>query len=134
MATTSDIALGSGDEGRLKDDSGNCSGVGGFEYGRFRPRGPSGDDCIEVFAVVDVEVPVGVTAGAGVTVNGTEVTVFCLGEDWANSVGDCQHLRGSPLAMTADVVELGSMLGRDTTVEWVASTLHRRHTMRFEAA
>ena len=88
-----------------------------------------------MFVVVDVEVPVGVTADAGVTVNGTEVTNFCLGEDWANSVGDCQHLRGSPLATTADVVELGIMLERDTTIEWAASmeSLHSRHTMCFEA-
>ena len=61
------------------------------------------------------------TDDVGLTVNGTEVTDFCFGEDWVDSVGDCQHLRDSPLAMTADVVELGSMLGRDTTVGWVAS-------------
>jgi hypothetical protein len=64
-----------------------------------------------VFAVVAVEGPLGVTADAGVTVNGTEMTIFCIGEDGANSVGDCQHLLGSPLAMTADVVELGFILG-----------------------
>ncbi len=102
--------------------SGNCSGVGGFGYGRFRPLGPSGDDCIEVFAVVDVEGPLDMTADAGVTVNGTEVTIFCFGEDWANSVGDCQHLLGSPLAMTADVIELGFMLGLDPASKWVASS------------
>ncbi len=64
-----------------------------------------------MFAVVAVEGPLGVTADAGVTVNGTEMTIFCIGEDGANSVGDCQHLLGSPLAMTADVVELGFIVG-----------------------
>ncbi len=77
----------------------------------MRPRGPSGDDCIEVFAVVAAEGPLGVTADAGVTVNGTEMAKFCLGEDWVDSKGDCQHLFGSSLAMTADDVELGFMLG-----------------------
>ena len=108
--------------------SGNCRGVGGFEYGRFRPLGPSGDDCIEVFAVVDVEGPHGVTADAGVTVNGTEVSIFCFGEDRANNVGDCQHLLGSPLAITADVVELGFMLELDPASQWVASSRsHQTH-------
>ena len=47
-------------------------------------------------------------------------------------MGDGQHLRCSPLARTADVVELGCMLGRDPALEWVASSLRSRHTMRVD--
>lgn len=64
-----------------------------------------------MFAVVDVEGPLVVRADAGVTVNGTEVTTFCFGEDKVNSVGDCQYLLDSPLAMIADVAELGFIMG-----------------------
>ena len=65
------------------EDSDNCSGVGEVSKGRLRPRGPSGDDCIEVavegLAVID-EVLLGVAAEAGVTVTGTEVLICCFTE------------------------------------------------------
>ena len=58
-------------------ESGNCRGVGEQSEGRLRPRGPSGDDCSETVAGLAVdEVPLGVAAEAGVTVNGTEVFMY----------------------------------------------------------
>ena len=59
----------------------------------LRPRGPSGDDCNERVAGLGVdEVPLGVEAEAGVTVNGTDVLMYCLRVGCADGVGDGQHL------------------------------------------
>ena len=59
--------------------SGSCSGDGEKSRGRLRPRGPSGEDWREMVAgLAAEEVPFGVSAEAGVTVNGTEVLIFCL--------------------------------------------------------
>ena len=63
-------------------ESGNCRGVGEKSEGRLRPRGPSGDDCNESVAGLAVdEVPKGVAAEAGVTVNGIDVLIYCLHVD-----------------------------------------------------
>ena len=52
----------------------------------MRPRGPSGEDCKEMVEGLAVEeVPLGVSAVAGVTVNGTEVLTWYLvmtGVEW----------------------------------------------------
>lgn len=65
--------------GTLTVDSGSCSGDGEKSTGKFRPLGPSGEDCKEVVEGLAVdEVPLGVNAKAGVTVNGTEVLICCL--------------------------------------------------------
>ncbi len=59
--------------------SGSCSGEGEKSTGRLRPRGPSGEDCSErVEGLAAEEVPLGVSAAAGVTVNGTAVLNCCL--------------------------------------------------------
>lgn len=91
-------------------ESGNCRGVGENSEGMLRPRGPSGDDCNESVAGLAVdEVPLGVAAVAGVTVNGTDVLMYCLDVDWADGVGDGQHLL--PFVMLGDeVVAVGAML------------------------
>lgn len=53
--------------------------MGEKSEGRLRPRGPSGDDCIERVDGLAVEdVPLGVIVKADVTVKGTEVLVWCL--------------------------------------------------------
>lgn len=65
--------------GGLTVDSGSWSGVGGRSRGILRPLGPSGDDCSEMVEGLAVEeVPLGVYAVGGVTVNGTEVLICCL--------------------------------------------------------
>ena len=59
----------------------------------LRPLGPSGEDCNESVAGLAVdEVPLGVAAEAGVTVNGTDVLMYCLRVGCADGVGDGQHL------------------------------------------
>lgn len=90
-------------------ESGNCRGVGEKWGGMFRPRGPSGDDCNESIAGFAVdEVPLGVPAEAGVTVNGTDVLVYCL-KVGCDDVGDGQHLL--PFVMLGDeAVAVGAML------------------------
>jgi len=65
----------------------------GREGGGLRPRGPSGEDCRELFVKglgVD-EGPLGVLAVAGVTVIGMDVLICCFGMD-LDIMGDCQHL------------------------------------------
>ena len=104
--------------------SGNCRGVGEKSEGMLRPRGPSGDDCNESVAGLAVdEVPLGVAAGAGVTVNGTDVFMYCLDEGCADGVetGDDQHLL--LLAMLGDeFVAVGAMLRRlGAVIHWFAS-------------
>ena len=76
-------------------ESGNCRGEGEKSEGMLRPRGPSGEDCSESVAGLAVdEVPLGVAAEAGVTVNGTDVFMYCLDVGCTDSVGfgDGQHL------------------------------------------
>lgn len=91
-------------------ESGNCRGVGEKSEGIFRPRGPSGDDCNESVAGLAVdEVPLGVAAVAGVTVNGTDVLMYCFSVGFKDGVGDGQHLL--PFVMLGDeVVEVGSIV------------------------
>ena len=63
--------------GMLAVGSGSCKGVGGSGHGGKRPRGPSGEDGMDVPAgVLDDEAADDVTAAAGVSVTGTAVT-FC---------------------------------------------------------
>jgi hypothetical protein len=82
-AIASLIALWNCVEGGLNVDSGNSRGVGEKSRGRLRPRGPSGEDCIERVAGLAVDdVPLDVRAEAGVTVDGTEVLGWCLSEGW----------------------------------------------------
>ena len=62
--------------GTLAVGSGSCKGVGGSGHGGKRPRGPSGEDGMEVAAgVFGDEAANGVTADAGVRVTGTAVTI-----------------------------------------------------------
>ena len=59
--------------------SGSCSGDGALSKGILRPRGPSGDDWYDVVeGLAAEEVPLGVSAEAGVTVNGTAVLICFL--------------------------------------------------------
>lgn len=95
--------------------SGSCKGAGAEEAGRFRPRRPSGDDCVDPVRGLAVEEgPFGVTVDAGVTVNGTEVMMFGLGVDWAGNDGGCQHLWSSAFAGAAavEVIAAGAMVTR----------------------
>ncbi len=91
-------------------ESGNCRGVGEKSEGTLRPRGPSGDDCNERVAGLAVEeFPLGVAAEARVTVNGTDVLMYCLYVGCADGVGDGQHLL--LFVMLGDeVVAVGAML------------------------
>ncbi len=75
--------------------------MGEKSEGRLRPRGPSGDDCIERVDGLAVEdVPLGGIVEAGVTVKGTEVLLWYLTavvvveteEAWKERAGDGQHL------------------------------------------
>lgn len=52
-AAASAIALWLSIVGVATRGSGSCSGVGGCDAGRLRPRGPSGDDWSEGYAGVD---------------------------------------------------------------------------------
>lgn len=100
--------------------SGSCNGVGEKSRGRFRPRGPSGDDCSEMVEGLAVdEVPLGVNALAGVTVNGTEVLIWCLvmRVDRDDGDGDGQHplpfvMVGDEVAAEGDILK---DLGEGTT-------------------
>ena len=49
-------------------ESGSCKGAGEHEGGKLRPRGPSGDDCIEVF--VGLEAIDGALGALGLLVEG----------------------------------------------------------------
>lgn len=56
--------------------SGSCKGVGGSVHGGKRPRGPSGEDGMDVPAgVFEDEAADGVTADAGNNVTGIAVTI-----------------------------------------------------------
>ena len=104
--------------------SGNCRGVGERSEGTLRPRGPSGDDCNESVAGLAVdEVPLGVAAGAGVTVNGTDVFMYCFDGGCADGVetGDGQHLL--LFVMLGDeFVAVGAMLRTlGASIHWFAS-------------
>ena len=60
-------------------NSGSCRGDGALSEGLLRPRGPSGEDWTDVVEGLAVEeVPLGVDAEAGVTVNGTAVLIRFL--------------------------------------------------------
>lgn len=105
-------------------ESGNCSGVGEKSEGMLRPRGPSGDDCNESVAGLAVdEVPLGVAAKAGVTVNGTVVLIYCLQVGCTDGAGDGQHL--FPFVKLGDeVVAVGAMLyDLERIFYWFASGL-----------
>lgn len=78
----------------------------------MRPRGPSGDDCSEIVEGLAVDdVPLGVDAVAGVTVNGTEVFINCLFVVFVEIVDDerdGQH--PLPFIMAGDVEAEGAIL------------------------
>ena len=75
--------------------SGSCRGVGESLRGGKRPRGPSGEDGMDVPAgVFDDEVADGVTAEAGVRVTGTAVTI-------------CGEANGDRLSLTEPLVRTG---------------------------
>lgn len=98
--------------GILAIDSGSCRGVGGSEKGAKRPRGPSGEDGIEVSAgVVDEEVAEGVMAEVGVTVKGTDVTILCgiANREWVKE-GDGRAFLTTPLVSTGEAVAEGAMI------------------------
>ena len=80
-ATTSLIAFCRGDMGVAVTGSGSCNGGGASENGEKRPRGPSGEDWMEVLAGVVDEEAEGVKADAGVKVRGMLVTICCLQAD-----------------------------------------------------
>lgn len=93
-------------------ESGSCRGVGEKSEGMFRPRGPSGDDCNESVAGLAVdEVPLGVDAEAGVTVNGTDVFMYCFDVGGSDGIGfgDGQHLLLF-VTLGDEVVAVGVML------------------------
>ena len=91
-------------------ESGNCRGEGGKSEGMLRPRGPSGDDCNESVAGLAVdEFPLSVAAEAGVTVNGTDVLLYCLLVGCTDDVGDGQHLLLSVM-LGDEVVAVGAIL------------------------
>ena len=91
-------------------ESGNCRGVGEKSEGILRPRGPSGDDCNESVAGLAVdEAPLGVTAEAEVTVNGTYVLMYWLHMGCADGVGDGQHLLPF-VTLGEEVVVVGGIL------------------------
>ena len=102
--------------GTLAIGSGSCRGVGGSERGAKRPRGPSGDDCIDLSAgVVDDGVAPGVTADAGVRVSGTAVTI-CCGKANCDcvEVGDGRAFLTVPLVHTGEAVAEGAIIcGRE---------------------
>ena len=102
--------------GILAIGSGSCRGVGGSKKGAKRPRGPSGEDWIEVSAgVVDEEVAEGVTAEAEVKVKGTDVTMFCAEANCEGvKEGDGRGFLTTPLVPTGEAVAEGAMFcGRD---------------------
>lgn len=73
--------------------SGSRMGDGENDEGGLRPRGPSGEDCSEVFVnglAVD-EATFGGAAEAGGKDKGIGVLFCCLGAARAESDGDCQH-------------------------------------------
>ncbi len=91
--------------------------MGEKSEGRLRPRGPSGDDCIERVDGLAVEdVPLGVIVKADVTVKGAEVLLWCLTamvvavemeEEWEERAGDGQHLL--PFVMAGEEVAEGDI-------------------------
>ena len=80
--------------------------------GAKRPRGPSGEDWIELSAgVVDEEVAEGVAAEAGVRVKGTDVTTCCAVAncEWVKE-GDGRGFLTAPLLVpTGEAVAEGAM-------------------------
>ena len=91
--------------------------MGEKSEGRLRPRGPSGDDCIERVDGLAVEdVPLGMVVKADVTVKGVEVLPGCLRavvvavemeEEWEERAGDGQHLL--PFVMAGEEVAEGDI-------------------------
>ena len=87
--------------------SGSWRGVGESLHGGKRPRGPSGEDGMDVPAgVFDNEVADGVTAEAGVRATGTAVTI--CGEANCAEPGDRLSLTG-PLARTGEGMAEGAI-------------------------
>lgn len=91
-ATPSAMAFWQGSMGGPISGSGSCSGVGGCEIGRWRPRGPSGDDWSEVYAegyagVDTVEGPPGLCTDRGVILRVGNVNPGCSGGRGANHEG-----------------------------------------------
>ena len=89
--------------------------MGEKSEGRLRPRGPSGDDCIERVDGLAVEdVPLGVLLKADATVKGTEVLLWCLMAivvavemEEEERAGDGQHLL--PFIMPGEEVVEGDI-------------------------
>ena len=86
--------------------------MGEKSEGRLRPRGPSGEDCIERVDGLAVEdVPLDVIVKADMMVKGAEVLLWCLTaavvavemeEEWEERAGDGQHLL--PFVMAGEEV------------------------------
>lgn len=65
--------------GTASNGSGSCNGGGRGNEGKLRPRGPSGEDCSEVYAGVDDnDGPVGLMVAVGVMLDGNSVTFGCM--------------------------------------------------------
>ena len=71
--------------------SGSCIGVGGWEAGGLRPRGPSGDDWSDVYAGVDaLEGPEGLRTDLGVIVRVGNPTACVSGDSGEQQVRGCE--------------------------------------------
>lgn len=66
------------------------------------------------------EVPLGVSVGAGVTVQGTEVIICCLIVDCVAGNGDGQDLL-PPVFSEDDVVAEGAIMYHPAMTDWIAS-------------
>ena len=104
--------------------SGSCSGVGEKSEGMLRPRGPSGEDCNERVAGLAVDdVPLGVAAETGATMNGTELLEYCLHVVCVDGVGDGQHLLPSVIFGDGDVAVGAILYYLERIFYWFASSL-----------
>lgn len=98
------MALADGGDVDPIADSGSCMRVGDGRMGRSRPRGPSGDDCMELFVGLDVkEGTLVLTAETGVGVQGTEVIAGSAVEIRANDGDALGTLHAAPLARVSEV-------------------------------
>ena len=127
-AIASLIALWNCVDGALSVDSGSSRGVGEKSTGRLRPRGPSGEDCIERVAGLAVDdVSLGVRTEAGVTGNGTEVLIWCLAEggDVGRVVGEEDGQPRFPFVRVGEEVagftEAVMMDSLREAIHWIAS-------------
>lgn len=120
-AMASLMALGLERSGTGTVGSGSCNGVGGHEEGRLRPRGPSGDDCSEVYAGVDDNDSLaGLRAEAAVMLDDSGVMLCNADACWANIEGDWHCLCGRPLVSTGDDVPEGVMMDPMQVPQWFA--------------